>query len=60
VELLLAHLPHIVPAVTGIGFLGRFALMSRRLPPSGLTDTQLAAWQAGRRRGVRMRRNQPV
>jgi hypothetical protein len=52
-QLLLAHLPHIVPAVTGLAFLGRFALASRRLPPSGLDDAQLAAWQTRRRRGGR-------
>ena len=56
-QLLLAHLPHIVPAVTGLWFLCRFALMSRRLPPSGLSDAQLAAWEAGRRRGGVLRRD---
>jgi hypothetical protein len=50
VQLLLEHLPHLVPAVVGLGFLGRFTLTSARLPPSGLTDAELAEWQRERRR----------
>ena len=53
-QLLLEHLPHIIPAATGLAFLGRFALTSARLPPSGLTDRELEEWQRNRRRrGVR-------
>lgn len=53
-QLLLEHLPHIIPAATGLAFLGRFALTSARLPPPELSDTELAQWQRQRRRrGVR-------
>jgi hypothetical protein len=57
-QLVLAHLPHIVPAVTGIWFLVRFAVTARRLPPAGLTDGQLAAWHQSRRHGGRRRRDE--
>ncbi len=50
-QLLLEHLPHIIPAATGLAFLGRFTLTSARLPPSGLTDRELEEWQRARRRG---------
>lgn len=49
-QLVLEHLPHLVPAAVGLGFLGRFAITSARLPPAGLTDEQLREWQTGRRR----------
>jgi hypothetical protein len=49
-QLVLEHLPHLVPAAVGIGFLGRFAITGARLPPSGLTDAELREWQASRRR----------
>jgi hypothetical protein len=53
-QLVLEHLPHLVPAAVGLVFLGRFALAGARLPPSGLSDAELARWQAQRRRrGVR-------
>ena len=50
-QLLLEHLPHIIPATTGLAFLGRFALTSARLPPAGLTDHELQEWQRAHRRG---------
>jgi hypothetical protein len=49
-QLLLEHLPHIIPAAIGLVFLGRFALTGARLPPSGLSDAELAQWQRERRR----------
>ena len=44
-DLVLQHIPHIIPAVIGLGFLVRFGIYARRLPPSDLTDEQLADWQ---------------
>ena len=53
-QLVLEHLPHLVPAAVGIAFLGRFALTTARQPPAGLSDAQLRQWQEARRqRGVR-------
>jgi hypothetical protein len=49
-RLLLTHLPHIVPAIIALVFLGRFAFASASMPPAGLTDEQLRHWQASRRR----------
>lgn len=45
-DLVLQHIPHIIPAVIGLGFLVRFGIYARRLPPSDLTDEQLAEWNA--------------
>ena len=54
-QLLLTHLPHIIPAVVGMVFMGKFALQARRLPPAGLNDRELAEWDRAhtprRRRG---------
>lgn len=47
-ELFLRHLPHIVPAVVGLAFLVRFAVVTRRSPPPDLSDEELRAWQAGK------------
>ncbi len=49
--LVLRHIPHIIPAVIGLAFLVRFAIYARRLPPSDLSDDQLAAWERDRRGG---------
>jgi hypothetical protein len=48
VSLILTHLPHIIPALLGLAFLARFALYVRRLPPSDLSDDELAEWHARR------------
>jgi hypothetical protein len=50
VQLVIEHLPHILPAAIGLVFLGRFALTSARLPPSELSDAELSRWQMQRRR----------
>lgn len=47
-DLVLQHIPHIIPAVIGLAFLVRFGICARRLPPSNLTDDQLADWQRTR------------
>lgn len=50
VRLILTHLPHILAPLIGIAFLARFALYVRRLPPSHLSDEELAEWHAERSR----------
>lgn len=40
------HLPHIIAPLVGLAFLARFAVYVRRLPPSDLTDDELARWHA--------------
>jgi len=49
VSFILTHLPHIIAPLLGLAFLARFALYVRRLPPSHLTDDELAEWHAQRR-----------
>jgi hypothetical protein len=48
VEFFLTHLPHIVAPLLGMAFLGRFAVYVKRLPPSHLSDEELAEWHARR------------
>jgi len=48
VTLILTHLPHIIPAILGVAFLGRFALYIKRLPPAHLNDEELAEWHRER------------
>jgi hypothetical protein len=50
VSLILTHLPHIIAPLLGIAFLARFGLYMKRLPPSDLSDDELAAWHAERAR----------
>jgi hypothetical protein len=56
-QLVLTHLPHIIPAVVGMAFMGKFALAARRLPAADLSDQELAEWERAhaprRRRGPR-------
>ncbi len=49
-RLILTHLPHILAPLIGIAFLTRFAMYVRRLPPSHLSDEELAEWHAERSR----------
>ncbi|MDX6535617.1 MAG: hypothetical protein QOJ13_3681 [Gaiellales bacterium] len=51
-EFFLTHLPHIVAPLLGFAFLARFALYVKRLPPSHLTDEELAEWHARRAKKV--------
>jgi hypothetical protein len=48
VSFILTHLPHIIAPLLGLAFLARFALYVRRLPPSDLSDDELAEWHARR------------
>ena len=50
VSFILTHLPHIIAPLLGLAFLARFALYVRRLPPSNLSDDELAEWHAKRAR----------
>jgi hypothetical protein len=50
VSFILTHLPHIIAPLLGLAFLARFALYVRRLPPSHLSDDELAQWHAKRGR----------
>ena len=50
VSFILTHLPHIIAPLLGLAFLARFALYVRRLPPSDLSDDELAEWHAKRAR----------
>jgi hypothetical protein len=49
-RLILTHLPHILAPLIGIAFLTRFAMYVRKLPPSHLSDEELAEWHAERSR----------
>jgi len=44
VQFVLLHIPHLLPAVVGLGFLARFGLYAARLPPAHLNDEELAEW----------------
>jgi hypothetical protein len=44
VQFVLLHIPHLLPAVVGLGFLVRFGVYASRLPPSHLNDEELAEW----------------
>lgn len=41
---MLLHIPHLLPAVVGLGFLVRFGIYASRLPPAHLNDEELAEW----------------
>jgi hypothetical protein len=45
VRFLLTHIPHLLPAVVGIGFLVRFGIYAMRLPPAHLSDEELVEWR---------------
>jgi hypothetical protein len=44
VQFVLVHIPHLLPAVVGLGFLARFGVYAMRLPPAHLNDEELAEW----------------
>jgi hypothetical protein len=44
VQFVLLHIPHLLPAVVGLGFLARFGVYAMRLPPAHLSDEELAEW----------------
>ena len=59
VQLIVEHLPHLIPAAAGLGFLGWFWWHMRSAPPPDLDDQELAAWQearSARRRRAKLER----
>ena len=59
VQLIIEHLPHLIPAAAGLGFLGWFWWHMRSGPPPDLDDQELAAWQearSARRRRAKLER----
>jgi hypothetical protein len=44
VRFVLQHIPHLLPAIVGLGFLARFGVYAMRLPPAHLSDEELAEW----------------
>jgi hypothetical protein len=50
------HIPHIIPAIVAMGFLGRFALMMADQPPAEFSDAQIAEWRRVRVERARARR----
>jgi hypothetical protein len=54
------HIPHIIPALVAMGFLGRFALVMADQPPAELTDAQVAEWRRIRVERARARRVRAV
>ena len=49
------HIPHIIPAIVAMGFLGRFAAVMADQPPAEFSDAQIAEW-----RRVRIERARPA
>ena len=50
------HIPHIIPAMVAMGFLGRFALLMADQPPAEFTDAQIAEWRRVRVERAQARR----
>jgi hypothetical protein len=52
----LLHIPHIIPAIVAMGFLGRFAAVMADQPPVEFTDAQIDEWRRVRAERSRARR----
>ncbi len=55
-EFVLLHIPHIIPAMVAMGFLGRFAAVMADQPPAEFSDEQIAEWRRVRSERARARR----
>ena len=55
-EFVLLHIPHIIPALIAMGFLGRFALVMADQPPAEFSDAQIDEWRRVRAERARARR----
>ena len=55
-EFVLLHIPHIIPALIAMGFLGRFALVMADQPPAEFSDAQIDEWRRVRVERARARR----
>jgi hypothetical protein len=53
---ILLHIPHIIPAIVAMGFLGRFALVMADQPPAEFSDAQIEEWRRVRVERARNRR----
>jgi hypothetical protein len=53
---ILVHIPHIIPAIVAMGFLGRFAAVMADQPPAEFSDAQIAEWREVRVERARARR----
>ena len=55
-EFVLLHIPHIIPAIVAMGFLGRFAAVMADQPPAEFSDAQIDEWRRVRVERARARR----
>jgi hypothetical protein len=55
-QFVLLHIPHIIPAIVAMGFLGRFALVMADQPPAEFSDAQIDEWRRVRSDRARARR----
>ena len=55
-EFVLLHIPHIIPALVAMGFLGRFAAVMADQPPAEFSDAQIDEWRRVRIERARARR----
>lgn len=55
-EFVLLHIPHLIPALVAMGFLGRFALVMADQPPAEFSDAQVDEWRRVRVERERARR----
>jgi hypothetical protein len=55
-EFVLLHIPHIIPAIVAMGFLGRFAAVMADQPPAEFSDAQIDEWRRVRSERARARR----
>jgi hypothetical protein len=55
-EFVLLHIPHIIPALVAMGFLGRFAAVMADQPPAEFSDAQIDEWRRVRVERARARR----
>jgi hypothetical protein len=60
VEFVLLHIPHIIPAIVAMGFLGRFAAVMADQPPAEFSDAQIDEWRRVRVERARERRVRAV
>jgi hypothetical protein len=55
-EFVLLHIPHIIPALVAMGFLGRFAAVMADQPPAEFSDAQIDEWRRVRVERAQARR----
>ena len=55
-QFVLLHIPHIIPAIVAMAFLGRFAAVMADQPPAEFSDAQIDEWRRVRIERARARR----